>query len=169
MIGRSGGLWTMIPILGLAACGKPNIEPFLGTWAVSGNGNVSCTGTNGPESQSGGGNPTAAQYKIAFAAGTSADLISLDSMGCQLLWNVNGNKATLEPGQTCEFAFAYGPPSVIAMDSQSTITLTTTTDQNTLSGTGNIHGTLSGSNVDGASQSMSCKASAIGTLVRAGN
>ncbi len=143
--------------------GPSGVHAFLGTWTVSGNATYNCNATSigtGTES----GSPSSSAYNIAFAAGTSADLVSIDSAGCQLLWSVQGQTASMEPGQSCTITVSGGSAQV-QIDSSSTISLTVV-DANHLSGNGSGRSMLSGTDQYGDSLDGTCTASAVGTLIR---
>ena len=154
--GSSGNASSSTSSSGGATSGA---HAFLGTWTVSGNANMTCTGS---ASNSGAqtGAPPASAYNVVFAAGASADLVSIDSAGCQLLWTVQGQTATLQPGQSCDVTTPNDSLHV-QLDSTSTLTLTVL-DANDLSGSGSLRGMATDS-----SGSSTCNVSGAGTLIRA--
>lgn len=143
----------LIALALLASVGcSSKIQPFLGQWVVSGRGTL-----NGTNFDSGGA--PVPRYSITFKAGADSDLVSLDSAGCLLRWNVSGSTAALVSGQQC----AAGGEELVP-DPGTTIQLTVV-DGSHLSGIGSASGTV----VVEPGDSYFANASATGTLTRIGN
>jgi hypothetical protein len=97
----------------------------------------------------GGAAAPSTSYQVGFALGTDSDLISQDSYGCRLKWNVNGGTASLVLGQACTAGNTY---SVLTGG----FTLTPS-DATHLSANANVTGLC---NAD------ACSAAGVGTLVK---
>ena len=135
----------------LTGCSSANLDPFLGTWTVTGNANLVAGGMSSNTS----GSPAQSTYNVVISKGTTSDLISLDNHGCQLQWSVSGNTATLAANSTCTVQ-TDGSSSVVIVEMSGSGTLTQVKDGQ-LSGSANLTGTYSG---------MAVSATAAGTLLR---
>jgi hypothetical protein len=146
--------------------GAGDINGFVGTWTVSGNGTVTCTSCDGGNQQSSGsGSPAAQQYNVVFSLGTVSDLVSIDSAGCVLNWDVAGTTAEILPNQSCIIS-PQGASQSDTLSIESGTMQLTIVDVDHLTGSGNLTGTLT---VGGALTGMTSNvtAQAAGTLIRA--
>jgi hypothetical protein len=152
-----------------AACGggtTKGVDAFVGAWLVSGNGFFTCnSATYGFSSAA-----PVRSYQIALAKGQNSDLSSIDSLGCQLLWDVSGKTATIRLNQGCTASSpsssgpAQGNLTIAVSGGSATLTVV---DSNHLSGIGNLTGSFTQ-----ASPLAHCgMASGLGngTLTRVGN
>ena len=66
---------------------------FIGTWTVTGNGSVTLTSVDGGAQTASGPVPAPNTYQLVFGQGTTTDLVSQDSFGCRLLWDISNGVA----------------------------------------------------------------------------
>lgn len=126
-------------LLTLASCpGSSDPTPFVGVWKVSGNATITCgTGSNAQANTASSVSPVDG-YQITLAVGTQSDLVSLDTGGCQVLWSVSGDTATSQPSPAC--TLSDGTAATVKAGSMTLKVV----DHNTLSGSANLSGTLTG-------------------------
>jgi hypothetical protein len=103
----------------LGCGGEDGPSPWLGNWNRTGTQSTTCGLTSGTNQLTG--------VVIVTAAAGGAIQTAIDN--CNVLWDVNGNKATLRPGQMC--TVSVNGFNVTVTGTQGTVTL----NGNTMTGT----------------------------------
>ena len=85
----------MAAALTLVGCGSSsasNVDAWLGNWMEGGTQSTTCAGV-----------PVTTQLDntVIITAGTKAGTIETNAESCTLVWDVSGDRATLESGQSC--------------------------------------------------------------------
>ena len=113
-----------------AGCGSSsgggNVDAWVGNWMEGGTQSTTCAGVS---------TTTQLSMLVVFSAGTKAGTIESSADSCVLVWDVSGDKATLESGQTCTASIDGVNASVTW--TASTLTLDGNTMTGTLGGSGN--------------------------------
>jgi hypothetical protein len=99
--GAGAGLAVLMPVAALAlvlsGCGSSSssggdASDWVGNWMEGGTQSTTCGAVSGTTQLSG---------LVVFSTGTKAGTIQTLANDCTLVWDVSGNKATLESGQAC--------------------------------------------------------------------
>jgi hypothetical protein len=92
-----GGSTALAAALALAGCGGgsagASTSAWEGNWMEGGTQSTTCGPTVLPASQ--------ISQLLVISAGTKSGTIETDADSCSLIWDVSGDKATLESGQSC--------------------------------------------------------------------
>jgi hypothetical protein len=83
---------TLVGCGGSSGSGSSNVDAWLGNWMEGGTQSTTCaTGTA----------TTQLDDLVVVSAGSKAGTVQTVDDNCALIWDVSGDKATLESGQTC--------------------------------------------------------------------
>lgn len=120
----------MAAALIFAGCGSSgggsSVDAWVGNWMEGGTQSTTCAGAS---------TTTQLSMLVVFSAGTKAGTIESSADNCVLVWDVSGDQATLESGQTCT-ATIDGVNATVTWTA-STLTLDGNTMTGTLGGSGN--------------------------------
>jgi hypothetical protein len=142
-----------------AACKPPDVLPFVGTWQVSGTGLATRGSADTLQTFSRSSAVPIQTYQIVLAKGQRSDLVSIDSFGCRLQWEVSGSTALIEPLQGCTARGGY------SIEINSGTASMTVVDAAHLSVNGKLSGTISqGGAILGVTTAASAQIA--GTLTR---
>jgi hypothetical protein len=119
-------VWAALMAAGCGSSGGSNVDAWLGNWMEGGTQSTTCAGVS---------TTTQLSMLVVFSAGPKAGTIQSSADNCALVWDVSGDKATLESGQTCT-ATVDGVNASVSWTA-STLTLNGNTMTGTLGGSGN--------------------------------
>lgn len=151
-------------MMAMAACGdgESSSDAFIGTWTYNAG---SITNTDCPDNQFDSNEPQTGSFQIT--EGTASDLIVVPQAGdkCPAIrYDVNGNIATIQPGQTCAYTENTTGGAVMVMGAYTTGTYTLSTDKKSATGAGTGSVTLTG-----AGGTITCSVSGSLSVTKAGN
>ena len=151
--------------MAMAACSdsESSSDAFIGTWTYNAG---SLNNTDCPDTQNDSNDPQIGSFQIT--EGTSSDIIVVPDAGdkCPAVrYDVNGNMAVLQPGQTCAYTTTTtSGGTVMLMGAYTTSSFTLSADKKSATGAGT--GSVT---VTGPGGTITCSVSQTLSITKAGN